>query len=652
MDTNEPSVPHLGATDRDLQPGQKVGEYVVEEKIGEGGFGTVFRASHPLIGKVVAIKVLNRQYSAQPEMVSRFVSEARAVNQIRHRHIIDIFAFGQVEDGRHYYVMEYLEGQPLDEHLVQHGRMPLADAIPILRSVARALDAAHAKGIAHRDLKPENVFLVREPDGTVFPKLLDFGIAKLLTADGGLSHKTRTGAPIGTPYYMSPEQCRGRDVDHRTDIYAFGIMAYKMLTGEVPFDGEDYMDILLKQIGEAPPAPSSRAPELPESVDQGIAWMLRKDPAERPPNLVTAVRALEDAAAAAGISVEPGPTTGVHSAVSGRIAAALRTPSQVGVLQTQDSGVGSGSGGVGGRTPGRSRPSTGQPRGMTPGKDTLGAAATMDAGALSGSLAVPAVPAMTPALAPVPVPVPEHVQSKAGLYVLAGISAIAVAATVYFFLRSNHESEGTDEPPEPPAVTAPTTRGGSAPTPPTPPKKGAPPAGASRAAGAASGAADQADPSRAGETATRGAAAGDPAAAAPTGDPAAATTTADPTAAPTVEIDVSGVPDGTEVYGPDGKLGTAPGPIALPRGDQPVELTFKAADYQPLTREVVPSGDAPLAVTLSPLDKKRSTSASPDQAATHRPPGKPDKPRSRGASHQGTSTPGSRNTVENPFDKK
>ena len=156
------SVRVIGADDADLQVGQQVGEYVVEAKIGEGGFGTVFRAAHPLIGKRVAIKVLNRQFSAQADMVSRFVAEARAVNQISHRNIIDIFSFGQLEDGRHYYIMEYLTGQPLDTYLEGCGRMSLPVAIPILRSVAAALDAAHTKGIAHRDLKPENVYLVQQ----------------------------------------------------------------------------------------------------------------------------------------------------------------------------------------------------------------------------------------------------------------------------------------------------------------------------------------------------------------------------------------------------------------------------------------------------------------------------------------------------------
>src|SRR5262245_21529975 len=139
--------------DLDLAVGQTVGEYVVDGKLGQGAFGSVFRAVQPLIGKVVAIKVLARRFSVDPEMVSRFIAEARAVNQIRHRNIIDIFSFGQLDDGRHYYVMEYLEGEPLDARIDREGRLSLGDALPILRGIGRALDAAHAKGVAHRDLK-------------------------------------------------------------------------------------------------------------------------------------------------------------------------------------------------------------------------------------------------------------------------------------------------------------------------------------------------------------------------------------------------------------------------------------------------------------------------------------------------------------------
>jgi serine/threonine-protein kinase len=301
--------------DPDLAPGQRVGEYEVDGKLGQGAFGSVFRAVHPVIGKVVAIKVLARKFSVDPEMVSRFIAEARAVNQIRHRHIIDIFSFGQLEDGRHYYVMEYLDGEPLDALIERAGRLSLASAVPILRAIGRALDAAHGKGIAHRDLKAENVFLGRDPDGGVFPKLLDFGIAKLM-AEEGHKHRTQTGTPVGTPYYMSPEQCRGRDVDHRTDYYAFGVLAYRMLTGRYPLDAADYLSVLIRQMADEPAPASSIAPELPEGVDEALAWLMAKEPAQRPPSLRAALLAIEAAAAEAGIAV---PSWDVSSGPHGQL---------------------------------------------------------------------------------------------------------------------------------------------------------------------------------------------------------------------------------------------------------------------------------------------------------------------------------------------
>jgi serine/threonine-protein kinase len=276
----------------DLPAGHPVGEYQIEEVLGRGGFGTVYRAVQPLIGKRVAIKVLSRKFSSDSEMVSRFVAEARAVNQIRHRHIIDIFSFGQLPDGRQYYVMEHLEGEPLDRHLANKGALTLEEALPILRAVARALDAAHAKGVAHRDLKAENVFLARDDEGGVFPKLLDFGIAKLSNSEEALAHKTHTGVPIGTPYYMSPEQARGSaTVDYRTDIYSFGVLAYRLLTGTYPFDGS-LVDILHKQIYFEADPPSFRNKALTEKIDDAINWMMRKSADERPKNAVAAVLAL------------------------------------------------------------------------------------------------------------------------------------------------------------------------------------------------------------------------------------------------------------------------------------------------------------------------------------------------------------------------
>lgn len=285
--------------DERLRPGTAVGDFEVEDALGEGAFGQVYRARHRLIGKAAAIKVLARKYSADPEVVSRFVAEAKAVNHIAHRNIIDIFSFGELADGRCYYVMEHLEGSPLDELLDAQGSLPARQALPILRGLGRALDAAHAKGIVHRDLKPANVFVVPDEAGGVIPKLLDFGVAKLSTEGYGTTHRTRTGAPIGTPAYMAPEQCRGEAVDPRTDVYAFGVLAYRMFTGRLPFSGKSAVEVLMKHMTEVPPPPSTQQPELAE-LDGPILTMLEKDPDRRPARVGAAYDALEAVALSQG----------------------------------------------------------------------------------------------------------------------------------------------------------------------------------------------------------------------------------------------------------------------------------------------------------------------------------------------------------------
>jgi len=289
--------------DPDLPRGQVVGEYEIEQKIGAGGFGTVYRAVHPLIGKTVAVKVLSREYSSNPQMVSRFIAEARAVNQIRHRNIIDIFSFGVLPDKRQYFVMEYLDGVPFDQYLKERVRLPPSEAVPILRQIARALDAAHAAGIAHRDLKPENVFLAFDDDGTPFPKLLDFGIAKLLGDSTHAGHKTRTGVPIGTPYYMSPEQCRGKGVDHRADIYSFGVMVFEVLTGRLPFVSDSFMSVMFMHMNDDPPRVSSVCPDLPALLDAPVTQMMAKLPEQRPESASAALEALAQACRVAGFDV-------------------------------------------------------------------------------------------------------------------------------------------------------------------------------------------------------------------------------------------------------------------------------------------------------------------------------------------------------------
>lgn len=290
-----------GASEDRLPAGAVVGEYIVEDVLGEGGFGTVYRATHPIIGKTAAIKVLKRDMSARGEMVSRFIAEARAVNQIRHRNIIDIFAFGVLPDGRHYYVMEHLDGLSLEAHLRKHGnRVSVSDAITILRPLARALHAAHGRGIAHRDIKPDNVFLTFADEGEMVPKLLDFGIAKL-AGDGATKHRTAPGVQMGTPAYMAPEQVHGRATDHRADIYTFGVMVFEMLTGQLPFDGQTAMEVMIKHVQTPAPPMSSVAPDLPAALDGPVLRMMEKDPDVRPTSLLAAMDDLVAAAELAGL---------------------------------------------------------------------------------------------------------------------------------------------------------------------------------------------------------------------------------------------------------------------------------------------------------------------------------------------------------------
>jgi eukaryotic-like serine/threonine-protein kinase len=291
-------VEAMGPVDVPLEPGTMVGEYRVDKLLGTGSFGEVYAGEQPLIGKRVAIKLLHRKLSSDATVVSRFIAEARAVNRIRHRNIIDIFSFGMLDGQRHYFVMELCDGMTLGALLDRERRLDPARAIPILRGVADALDAAHQADVTHRDLKPDNIFLVVEKDGSFFPKLLDFGIAKLVGDDA--AHKTRTGMAMGTPRYMSPEQCRGKRVDHRADIYALGVVAHEMLTGHPVFEAESAMDLLFKHSIETPLPMSAHCPDLPPELDAPVLAMLAKRPNDRPASAGQAIAALAEQAIAAG----------------------------------------------------------------------------------------------------------------------------------------------------------------------------------------------------------------------------------------------------------------------------------------------------------------------------------------------------------------
>jgi serine/threonine protein kinase len=318
----------VATMDRDLVPGEMIGEYKVDNKLGAGGFGSVYHAVHPLIGKRVAIKVLSRRLSSDPEMVSRFVSEARSANQIRNKHIVDIFGFGALPDGRQYYVMEVLHGATLEQHVRARGYLEPLEAVTILRAIARGLDAAQAAGIVHRDLKPENVILVEDEDVGYLPKLLDFGIAKLMAGSTG-AHKTRTGVPMGTPYYMSPEQCRGDKSDHGTDVYSLGIVAFQLLTGRLPFDAESFMQLMFQHVSAPPPLASATRPGLSPELDGPLLSMLEKTPQKRPESAGAAIEELAEAARRAGIAI---PASGVRMPMP-----SLRTQPAQGAITTDPS---------------------------------------------------------------------------------------------------------------------------------------------------------------------------------------------------------------------------------------------------------------------------------------------------------------------------
>jgi len=300
--------------------GAVVGNYRLIRKLGVGGMGAVYLGQHLLLGRRAAVKVLHEALSARSDVVNRFFNEARAVTSINDPGIVQVFDFGVHADGGAFIVMEYLEGEPLDRRLARVGRLPVTEAMRLCRQLASSLAAAHAQRIVHRDLKPANIFLVR--DGEVASgersKILDFGIAKLSDDHPG-KLKTNTGVLMGTPVYMSPEQCRGlAEVDHRADIYSLGCVVFQLLTGRPPFEGEAPGDIISSHIREPAPTPSTRAPDVPPEVDALVLRCLAKAPADRYQTMNEVAAATERAVqhVPAGAPSQQQPTPKVPGSVS------------------------------------------------------------------------------------------------------------------------------------------------------------------------------------------------------------------------------------------------------------------------------------------------------------------------------------------------
>ena len=290
-----------GKDDTDLAAtliGQVFGSYRIVSQLGAGGMGWVFLAEHSVLGSHAAIKVLDPKHSQRESLVQRFFDEARAASRVADPAIVTVLDFGWHTSGSAYLVMEHLTGETLGRRVKANGQLAPAKALAVLRQCAIAMAAAHARGIVHRDLKPDNIFIVPDPAvATERIKVLDFGIAKLL--EGDASHGgTQTGLILGTPGYMSPEQCRGAgDVDHRTDIYALGCVLFFMLSGRPPFTAGSPGDLIAAHLTQPPPTPSSLIDGISPAIDALVARCLAKDAGERIQTMTALCDAIDAATA-------------------------------------------------------------------------------------------------------------------------------------------------------------------------------------------------------------------------------------------------------------------------------------------------------------------------------------------------------------------
>ncbi|MET0596190.1 MAG: serine/threonine-protein kinase [Polyangiaceae bacterium] len=461
--------------------GHMAGEYRIRRKLGEGGYGAVYEAEHPLLKRRAAVKVLHRTANMDSAGAARFISEAQAANKIRSRYIVDVFSFGKLPDGRHFYVMDLLEGEPLDRYIAEEAPVAVPEAVQLLSLIAEALDAAHAAGIVHRDLKPQNIFLVWEPSGETVPKLLDFGMAKVLGQNAAV--QTASGAVMGTPLYMAPEQALGKKIDGRADIYALGVVAHELLTGKRPITGETAMGVLAAHLTATPPRVSEVNGAVDARLDPPVLRMLEKNPDDRAGTAGEAIAELKRAAETAGHVIAAG-------------APRLSRPERVPVSRTGELDYGD--------------------------DHALSATAADQLGSARG--------------------LEREVRARSGdahpppsgvlVWPMAIVLALVGAAGVYFFTRANPDADKEAR------------------------------ATASVEPAAASVAVVAADTGRMSEEASR---------------------------APFVDLTVQGAPRGARVF-LDGKaIGDAPGPVPLPSGEAPLQLTVVATGYESGRVSVIPN---------------------------------------------------------------
>jgi eukaryotic-like serine/threonine-protein kinase len=607
-----------------IASGQSIGNYRILNKIGTGGMGAVYLAEHPLIGKRVALKVIHRELAGNREVVSRFFQEARAVNKIGNEHIVEIHDFGVTPEGDHFYIMEYLEGRTLASVLSHEDALDVMRSLHIGAQIANALAAAHAAGIIHRDLKPDNIMLMARLGDQDFIKVLDFGLAKVFSAATAV--KTAAGVLLGTPQYMSPEACESkRDIDHRTDIYALGVLLFQMMTGALPFDGESMGEVLIKQVTTLPPAPRALNPAIPPSVEQILLRCLAKRVDARFATMLQLREALLDPEAYLRGSPPIAPARSVTSALvlgDARTAMLPAAPSNAPTAIAMP---------VPAALQNTRRATANLPLpAPVPSLPGAAAAPTVIAEHAAVRRATTGMPALAPPQEPkmntmrIATPVgyssrpPRKVwPAVLGLAMLLGVGGGILSVTC--FGHDNSARPGTAEARTPDgsdaqASTAASTAGSQAGA-----GTGAGRAVAAKAAdggGPAASTAGQTNPAGVANTTGTDAAArsGSQVAGTPTGVAAAAggsgAITVRPTfprAAPrTAHLTIESVPTGAAVKGPDGAaLGRTPVALEWPIRDAPVRFELRLAGYKPKHKQTVINGNTRLVIELEHVVVRR-----------------------------------------------